>query len=166
LNQILIELINLCSFLVELTPELLDKQTAAAAAQQPLSEDEASSDEETAIGNVHDFSVALDDIDELLLKLTQSQPKPDSSQPLKMPQIDGADDQLPRTPKKGKAKSHNQRSPPRTPTTPKSRISMQQPRTPKSSAAKKYAPLPLTIVNRSAQSKSNSFLILLHIILI
>ncbi|XP_034475797.1 DNA polymerase zeta catalytic subunit [Drosophila innubila] len=133
----------------ELTPELLDKQTAAAATQQPLSEDEASSDEETATGNMHDFSIALDDIDELLLKLTQSQPKSEPSQPLKMPQIDGADDQLPRTPKKSKAKTP--RTPPRTPTTPKSRISMQQPRTPKSSAAKKYAPLPLMIVNKSAQ---------------
>ncbi|KAL7738667.1 hypothetical protein ACLKA6_006953 [Drosophila palustris] len=124
----------------ELTPELLDKQTAAAATQQPLLEDEASSDEETATGNNHDFSIALDDIDELLLKLTQSQPKTQSSQSLKMPQIDGADDQLSRTPKKGKGKAP--RTPPRTPTTPKS------------SAAKKYAPLPLMIVNKSAQKSA------------
>ncbi|XP_034102434.1 DNA polymerase zeta catalytic subunit [Drosophila albomicans] len=135
----------------ELTPELLDKQTAAEAAKQPLSEHEDdSSDEETAAGNMHDFSVALDDIDELLLKLTQSQPKSDADKSVKMPQVDGADDQLPRTPKKAKT----QRSPPRTPTTPKSRISRQQPRTPKSSAAKKYAPLPLTIVSKSAQKSS------------
>lgn len=138
---------------VELTPELLDKQTAAEAAQQPLSEDESDdSGEETTAGNLHDFSVALDDIDELLLKLTQSQPKPESSEPLKMPQIDGADDRLPRTPTKVQ-KTKMQRSPPRTPTTPKSRITRQQPRTPKSSAAKKYAPLPLIIVSKSAQSK-------------
>lgn len=146
-------MINRYTFIsVELTPELLDKQTAAEAAQQPLSEDESDdSGEETTAGNVHDFSVALDDIDELLLKLTQSQPKPESSESLKMPQIDGADDRLPRTPTKVQAKM--QRSPPRTPTTPKSRISRQQPRTPKSSAAKKYAPLPLMIVSKSAQSK-------------
>lgn len=71
-----------------------------------------------------------------------------------MPQIDGADDRLPRTPTKGQTKM--QRSPPRTPTTPKSRISRQQPRTPKSSVAKKYAPLPLMIVSKSAQSKCSS----------
>ncbi|XP_064541449.1 DNA polymerase zeta catalytic subunit isoform X2 [Drosophila montana] len=142
----------------ELTPELLDKQTAAAAAQQPLSEDESdNSDEDNTAGNMHDFSVALDDIDELLLKLTQSQPKPQtkSSQSPQMPQIDGADDQLPRTPTKAKSKTQ-QRTPPRTPTTPKSRISMQQPRTPKSSAAKKYAPLPLTITSRSAQKQAEA----------
>ncbi|KAH8370569.1 hypothetical protein KR093_004143 [Drosophila rubida] len=140
----------------ELTPELLDKQTAAEAAKQPLSEHEDdSSDDEAAAGNMHDFSVVLDDIDELLLKLTQSQPKSDADKSVKMPQVDGADDQLPRTPKKAKDKPKTQRTPPRTPTTPKSRISRQQPRTPKSSAAKKYAPLPLTIVSKSAQSECN-----------
>ncbi|TDG44390.1 hypothetical protein AWZ03_009193 [Drosophila navojoa] len=139
----------------ELTPELLDKQTAAAATQQPLSEDESdNSDEDNAAGNAHDFSVALDDIDELLLKLSQSQsvPGPATSQEREMPQIDGADDQLQRTPTKVKSRTQ-QRTPPRTPTTPKGRISRQQPRTPKSSVAKKYAPLPLTITSRSAQKQ-------------
>ncbi|KAH8413614.1 hypothetical protein KR222_002011 [Zaprionus bogoriensis] len=136
----------------ELTPELLDKQTAAEAAQQPLSEGESDdSDEEASAGQLHDYSVALDDIDELLLKLTQSQPKPEAVHSQKMPQIDGADDRLPHTPSKTQAPM--QRSPPRTPKSSSGRQQQQQARTPKSSAAKKYAPLPLTIVSKSAQSK-------------
>lgn len=134
---------------------MLDKQTAAAATQQPLSDDESdNSDEENTAGTAHDFSIALDDIDELLLKLSQSQSQPDAapSQQREMPQVDGADDQLQRTPTKARTRAQ-QRTSPRTPTTPKSRISMQQPRTPKSSVAKKYAPLPLIITNRSAQSR-------------
>ncbi|ALC40814.1 mus205 [Drosophila busckii] len=135
----------------ELTPELLDREAAAAATRQPLSEDEGdSSADETAAEHKHDFSVALDDIDELLAKLTQSQPKSAVTPELQLPQVDGAaDDQLPRTPSKVKSKT----SPTATPTTPRSRISMQQPRTPKSSASK-YKPLPLIFGNKSTQKQS------------
>ncbi|XP_034140698.1 DNA polymerase zeta catalytic subunit isoform X2 [Drosophila guanche] len=137
----------------ELTPELLDKETAAAAVGPPLvSDEESDSEGETNPGSRHDFSTALDDIDELLLKLTQSQPAETGQ--TKLPQIDGSDD-LQRTPKKlrGKAKATATESPPKTPTTPKRDSQLRSPRTPKSSAAKKYAPLPLTI-GRSSTKKN------------
>ncbi|BFG04302.1 DNA polymerase zeta catalytic subunit [Drosophila madeirensis] len=141
----------------ELTPELLDKETAAAAVGPHLASDEDSdSEEETNPGSRHDFSNALDGIDELLLKLTQSQPAEKGQTELeptpKLPQIDGSDD-LHRTPKKlrGKAKATATESPPKTPTTPKRDSQLRSPRTPKSSAAKKYAPLPLTIGSSSTK---------------
>ncbi|EDW31663.1 GL10839 [Drosophila persimilis] len=137
----------------ELTPELLDKETAAAAVGPNLGSDEdCDSEEETNPGSKHDFSTALDDIDELLLKLTPSQPTPKVQGELdptpKLPQIDGSDDNQ-RTPKKLRAKA--KRSPPKTPTTPKRESLLRSPRTPKSSAAKKYAPLPLTIGSSSTK---------------
>ncbi|XP_034653452.1 DNA polymerase zeta catalytic subunit isoform X2 [Drosophila subobscura] len=141
----------------ELTPELLDKETAAAAVgPHQASDEDSDSEEETNPGSRHDFSTALDGIDELLLKLTQSQPAEKGQTELeptpKLPQIDGTDD-LQRTPKKlrGKAKATATESPPKTPTTPKRDSQLRSPRTPKSSAAKKYAPLPLTIGSSSTK---------------
>ncbi|XP_022226799.2 DNA polymerase zeta catalytic subunit isoform X2 [Drosophila obscura] len=143
----------------ELTPELLDKETAAAAVGPHLASDEdCDSEEETNPGSRHDFSTALDDIDELLLKLTQSQPASKGQGELdptpKLPQIDGSDDHQ-RTPKKLRGKANANGSPPKTPTTPKRDSLLRSPRTPKSSAAKKYAPLPLTIGSRSSTKKSD-----------
>ncbi|XP_017108394.2 DNA polymerase zeta catalytic subunit [Drosophila bipectinata] len=140
----------------EFTPELLDKEMAATAIGAHESSDEDCDSDGANQGTGHDFSMALDDIDELLLKLTQSQPLPKVSDPSeKLPQIDGADDQLQRTPKK-KSSLKSKASPPKTPTTPKGQPSLlRSPRTPKSSAAKKYAPLPLFIGSSSAK-KSNA----------
>jgi len=135
----------------------LDKETAAAAVgSHALFDEDCDSDEDADQGNRHDFSIALDDVDELLLKLTQSQPKPAEPQQLeasdKLPQVDGADDGIQRTPKK-LSSSKPKGSPPRTPTTPKGQKSLlKSPRTPKTSAAKKYAPLALTIGSSSAKS--------------
>ncbi|XP_043947677.1 DNA polymerase zeta catalytic subunit isoform X2 [Drosophila biarmipes] len=139
----------------DLTPELLDKETAAAAVgSHALFDEDSDSDEDADQGNRHDFSIALDDVDELLLKLTQSQPKPAKQKELeatKLPQVDGADDGIQRTPKK-LSSSKPKGSPPKTPTTPKGQTSlMKSPRTPKTSAAKKYAPLALTIGSSSAK---------------
>ncbi|XP_037713657.1 DNA polymerase zeta catalytic subunit isoform X2 [Drosophila subpulchrella] len=140
----------------DLTPELLDKETAAAAVGlHALFDEDCDSDEDADQGNRHDFSIALDDVDELLLKLTQSQPKPPDPKQLeasdKLPQVDGADDGIQRTPKK-LSSSKPKGSPPKTPTTPKGQKSLlKSPRTPKTSAAKKYAPLALTIGSSSAK---------------
>ncbi|XP_030377595.1 DNA polymerase zeta catalytic subunit [Scaptodrosophila lebanonensis] len=136
----------------ELTPELLDKQIVEVAGNKPHSDASSDSEEETAAGNLHDFSTALDDIDELLLKLTQSQQSSQHQKQQKsdeMPQMDGADDLLQRTPKKKIATK--QKTPPHTPITPKGHNNLQSPRTPKSSAAKKYAALPLIFTSKSAQ---------------
>ncbi|KAH8290298.1 hypothetical protein KR054_001671 [Drosophila jambulina] len=132
----------------ELTPELLNKETGL-----PLADEDCDSDEDEGESTRHDFSAALDDIDELLLKLTQSQPEPKPVDPsAKLPQIDGADDRLQLTPKKLRSSKSRGTSPPKTPpTTPKGHPSLlKSPRTPKSSAAKKYAPLPLTIGSSSS----------------
>ncbi|XP_016928563.2 DNA polymerase zeta catalytic subunit isoform X1 [Drosophila suzukii] len=140
----------------DLTPELLDKETAAAAVgSHALFDEDCDSDEDADQGNRHDFSIALDDVDELLLKLTQSQPKPPEPKHRKasdkLPQVDGADDGIQRTPKK-LSSSKPKGSPPKTPTTPKGQKSLlKSPRTPKTSAAKKYAPLALTIGSSSAK---------------
>ncbi|XP_017078698.1 DNA polymerase zeta catalytic subunit isoform X1 [Drosophila eugracilis] len=141
-----------------LTPELLDKETAAAAVgTHPLFDEDGDSDEEGDQENRHDFSTVLDDVDELLLKLTQSQPKPEESKNVKtkLPQVDGADDHLHRTPKK-LCSPKPKASPPKTPTTPKRQTSLlKTPRTPKTSAAKKYAPLALTIGSSSAKKNND-----------
>ncbi|XP_052841723.1 DNA polymerase zeta catalytic subunit isoform X1 [Drosophila gunungcola] len=144
----------------ELSPELLDKETAAAAAagSHAIPDEDCDSDEDAEQGTRHDFSTALDDINELLLKLTQSQPEPVESKnqdpSTQLPQIDGADDGLQRTPKK-KTSSKLNSSPPKTPTTPRGQASLlKSPRTPKTSAAKKYAPLPLTIGSSSAKKNN------------
>ncbi|KAH8357763.1 hypothetical protein KR200_003435 [Drosophila serrata] len=132
----------------ELTPDLLNKEAGIA-----LADEDCDSDEDEGESTRHDFSTALDDIDELLLKLTQSQPEPKPIDPSsKLPQIDGADDRLQLTPKKLRSSKSRGTSPPKTPpTTPKGHPSLlRSPRTPKSSAAKKYAPLPLTIGSNSS----------------
>ncbi|EDW74045.1 uncharacterized protein Dwil_GK21718 [Drosophila willistoni] len=101
------------------------------------SEDDDDDAEASTKGSKHDFSMALDDIDELLLKLTQSQPTMEvqrNESSLNLPQIDGVDDRLQMTPTKHK------RSPPKTP---KSK-----------SAAKKYAPLPIIFTSSSAKKNS------------
>ncbi|XP_026835278.1 DNA polymerase zeta catalytic subunit isoform X1 [Drosophila erecta] len=141
----------------ELTPGQLDKTTAAAAALF----DEDDSDDDADQVTRHDFSTVLDDVDELLLKLTQSQLEPAESKELKasakLPQVDGADDRLQKTPIKS-ISSKPKSSPPKTPTTPKGQTSLpKSPRTPKSSAAKKYAPLALTIGNSSAKKSNDDF---------
>ncbi|XP_017025136.1 DNA polymerase zeta catalytic subunit isoform X1 [Drosophila kikkawai] len=131
----------------ELTPELLSKETGLA-----LADEDCDSDEDEGESTRHDFSTALDDIDELLHKLTQSQPEPKPVDPsTKLPQIDGADDGLQLTPKKLRSSKSRVTSPPKTPPTTPSR--MKSPRTPKTSAAKKYAPLPLTIGSSSSAMK-------------
>ncbi|KAH8316357.1 hypothetical protein KR067_005684 [Drosophila pandora] len=139
-----------------ITPELLDKEMAATAIGPQESSDEDCDSDDANQGTGHDFSIAMDDIDELLLKFTQSQPVSKVLDPVeKLPQIDGADDQLQRTPKK-KSCLKSKASPPKTPTTPKGQAGLlRSPRTPKSSAAKKYAPLPLFIGSSSAK-KSNA----------
>lgn len=126
---------------------------AATAIGAHESSDEDCDSDDANRGTGHDFSIVLDDIDELLLKFSQSQPVPKELDPVeKLPQIDGADDQLQRTPKK-KSSVKSMASPPKTPTTPKGQPSLlRSPRTPKSSAAKKYAPLPLFIGSSSAKS--------------
>ncbi|KAH8372951.1 hypothetical protein KR009_008781 [Drosophila setifemur] len=141
---------------VELTPELLDKETAAAAIGAHSDEDSDCGDD-AAQGTRHDFSMALDDIDELLLKLTQSQSQPEGPKlgdpSEKLPQIDGADDRIQRTPKK-ESSTKPKASPPKTPTTPKAHASfLKSPRTPKSSASKKYTPLPLTFGSSSTKKR-------------
>ncbi|XP_017012504.2 DNA polymerase zeta catalytic subunit isoform X1 [Drosophila takahashii] len=143
----------------DLTPELLDKETAAAAVgSHALFDADCDSDEDADQETRHDYSTVLDDVDELLLKLTQSQPDPAKYEKLealtKLPQVDGADDGLPLTPKKVSS-SKPKASPPRAPTTPKSQTNLtKSPRTPKTSAAKKYAPLALTIGSGSS-NKNN-----------
>uniref|UniRef100_A0A6P4FM18 DNA polymerase zeta catalytic subunit n=2 Tax=Drosophila rhopaloa TaxID=1041015 RepID=A0A6P4FM18_DRORH len=142
----------------ELTPELLDKETiAAAVGSHVISDEDCESDEDAEQGNRHDFSSALDEINDLLLKLTQSQPEPVEAKKqdlsTKMPQLDGSDDHLQRTPKKNSSKLKS--SPPKTPSSPKGQASLlKSPRTPKASTAKKYAPLPLTIGSSSAKKKN------------
>ncbi|XP_033156819.1 DNA polymerase zeta catalytic subunit [Drosophila mauritiana] len=140
----------------ELTPELLDKETAAAAA---LFDEDGDSDEDADQETRHDFSTVLDDVDELLLKLTQSQPaeSKELKASSKLPQIDGADDRLQRTPIKS-ISSRSKSSPPKTPATTKGQKSLpKSPRTPKTSAAKKYAPLALTIGSSSANKSNDEF---------
>ncbi|XP_020818110.1 DNA polymerase zeta catalytic subunit isoform X2 [Drosophila serrata] len=137
----------------ELTPDLLNKEAGIA-----LADEDCDSDEDEGESTRHDFSTALDDIDQLLLKLTQSQPEPKPIDPSsKLPQIDGADDRLQLTPKKLRSSKSRGTSPPKTPpTTPKGHPSLlRSPRTPKSSAAKKYAPLPLTIGSNSSTKKNS-----------
>ncbi|XP_039483867.1 DNA polymerase zeta catalytic subunit isoform X1 [Drosophila santomea] len=142
----------------ELKPELLHKETAAAAGHF---DEDCDTDEDADQETRHDYSTALDDVDELLLKLTQSQLEPAESKELeastKLPQVDGADDRLQRTPiKSGSSKPKS--SPPKTPTTPKGQKSLpKSPRTPKTSAAKKYAPLALTIGSSSAKKSNDDF---------
>ncbi|KAM7346127.1 DNA polymerase zeta catalytic subunit [Cochliomyia hominivorax] len=134
-----------------LSPQELDKETTAAVMQTPGSDSEEDHDND---GNIHDFSIALENLDDLILKFTQSQEKPNSPKSLNaeedMPQIDGADDLL-RTPTKTRKTTLTKTSP-RTPTTPKNRrLTMgspnRSPRTPKT--AHKYATLPLVSINRS-----------------
>nr|XP_036219196.1 DNA polymerase zeta catalytic subunit [Bactrocera oleae] len=133
------------------SPELLDKQVIAAAMSQPLPECDTDSDT-SENGNLHDYSIILEDMDELILKFTPSQPTEETDNQTSLPQMDGSDDLLPKTPVKGasSAKTGNNRNVLTSPRTP--RITngphlspKRSPRTPKSSASKKYAPLPLTI---------------------
>ncbi|XP_018800849.1 PREDICTED: DNA polymerase zeta catalytic subunit isoform X1 [Bactrocera latifrons] len=133
------------------SPDLLDKQVIAAAMSQPMPECDTDSDT-SENGNIHDYSIILEDMDELILKFTPSQPTEEAGNQIFLPQMDGSDDLLPKTPVKGasSAQTGNKRnvlSSPRTPrTTNRSHTSPKRsPRTPKSSASKKYAPLPLTI---------------------
>lgn len=140
----------------------MDRQTVAEAVKEPLSESDAESEDEDNINakEHHDFSMAMDDLDEFLLKFSQSQPTDaeNTEQSIKLPQIDGSDDQL-KTPVKQNKNNLVQQSPHKTPTTPKNRSTSKisptrSPRTPKSSnAARKYAPLPLVITSKSGKSR-------------
>lgn len=144
---------------VDPSPELLDKQVIAAAMSQPLPECDTDSDT-SENGNLHDYSIILEDMDELILKFTPSQPTEETDNQTSLPQMDGSDDLLPKTPVKGasSAKTGNNRNVLTSPRTP--RITngphlspKRSPRTPKSSASKKYAPLPLTITCKKQESK-------------
>ncbi|XP_011182997.2 DNA polymerase zeta catalytic subunit [Zeugodacus cucurbitae] len=134
------------------SPEALDKQVIAAAMSQAFSECDTDSDT-SENGNIHDYSIILEDMDDLILKFTPSQPTEENAEQMaNLPQMDGSDDLLPKTPVKGasSAKIGNNANVIPSPRTPKasSRQNLspkRSPRTPKSSASKKYAPLPLTI---------------------
>ncbi|XP_073844954.1 DNA polymerase zeta catalytic subunit [Musca autumnalis] len=135
-----------------LSPELLDKETAAAALENSHCNDDDLNKTDDTEDNLHDFSVALDDLDDLILKLTQTVTENMQQQKTTLPQNDGSDD-VPKTPSKVTSKTiSNTRTPPRTPTTPQRRHTLgsspsRSPRTPKS--GHKFKPLPLIITNRS-----------------
>uniref|UniRef100_A0A1I8QAE6 DNA polymerase zeta catalytic subunit n=1 Tax=Stomoxys calcitrans TaxID=35570 RepID=A0A1I8QAE6_STOCA len=139
-----------------LSPQLLDKETTAAAKQQSCLPDFESDheDDEKDDDNIHDFSVALENLDDLILKLTQT--ATETSILTSLPQTDGSDD-VPRTPTKSTKANISSKTPPRTPTTPKQRRLVlagsptRSPRTPKS--GHKYKPLPLIITNLSTGKK-------------
>lgn len=143
---------NIFLFPVALSPQELDKETTAAALHKP---DTDSEEDQENDDNIHDFSIALENLDDLILKLTQSQHRqspstPKNSADFNVPQVDGADDLL-RTPTKT-SKTSAVKASPHTPTTPKHRRQTmgspcRSPRTPKT--AHKYAPLPLVSINRS-----------------
>ncbi|XP_067630621.1 DNA polymerase zeta catalytic subunit isoform X2 [Eurosta solidaginis] len=135
----------------EPSPDLLDKQVAAAAMSQPLSDSDNESDA-SENDKLHDFSIVLEDMDELILKFTPSQRKENGNEKSELPQVDGADDLLPKTPSKRASRAsanatNSKKTPPRTPKPP-NRLNLspkRSPRTPKSSISNKYAPLPLKI---------------------
>lgn len=137
---------------VMLSPQELDKKATAAALQQPKFDSESEDDVEND-QKLHDFSIALENLDDLILKFTQSQTEQNDSEnrtEIRLPQSDGADDLL-KTPTKV-AKTTSTKSSPRTPSTPKTRRSIlgspyRSPKTPKT--GHKYAQLPLISVNRS-----------------
>ncbi|XP_055919384.1 DNA polymerase zeta catalytic subunit isoform X2 [Eupeodes corollae] len=113
------------------------------AIHQKLSANDSSEDESDN-ECLNDFTMVMDDIDELLIQLSQPS-LPDIAQ------VDRTDDLL-RTPtKKLRSKLSN------TPlhTTPKRSIKTDSPRTPKSTA-KKYEPLPLLIKSRSVKKNLSS----------
>ncbi|XP_011292459.1 DNA polymerase zeta catalytic subunit [Musca domestica] len=133
-----------------LSPELLDKETAAAAVLEKSHCDDDLNKTDDTDDNLHDFSVALDDLDDLILKLTQT--STERTIQTSLPQNDGSDDIL-KTPSKSTKNIAAAKTPPRTPTTPQRRHTLgaaspsRSPRTPKS--GHKYKPLPLVITNRS-----------------
>ncbi|XP_065368468.1 DNA polymerase zeta catalytic subunit [Calliphora vicina] len=142
-----------------ISPQELDKETTAAAMHKPPADTDSEEDQEND-DNIHDFSIALENLDDLILKLTQSQrepPSPNHKSHLEdVPQVDGADDLL-RTPTKA-AKTVVAKTSPSTPTTPKNRrLTMgspcRSPRTPKT--GHKYASLPLVSINRSTGKTSS-----------
>ncbi|XP_023293724.2 DNA polymerase zeta catalytic subunit isoform X1 [Lucilia cuprina] len=138
-----------------LSPQELDKETTNAALHKPSTDTDSEDDQEND-DNTHDFSIALENLDDLILKLTQSQKQPlspNENAALDVPQVDGADDLL-RTPTKAAktAAANNRSTSPHTPTTPKNRrLTMgspcRSPRTPKT--GHKYAALPLVSIDRS-----------------
>ncbi|CAD7014327.1 unnamed protein product [Ceratitis capitata] len=140
------------------SPDLLDKQVKSAALSQPMPESDSDSDT-CDNGNLHDFSIVLEDLDEFILKFTPTQPTEENDGKTDLPQMDGSDDLLPKTPTKSghfpKSEiNRNRVTSPRTPGTSGTNISPKRsPRTPKSSASKKYAPLPLKITCKK-QEKS------------
>lgn len=137
---------------VALTPQELDKETTAAAMNEPTSDTDSENDQEDE-DKLHDFSIALENLDDLILKLTQSQKisqSPESKSKVNVPQMDGTDD-FPKTPTKP-IRNIGSKTPPHTPTTPRDRrltISSpcRSPRTPKTS--RKYASLPLISIDRN-----------------
>lgn len=145
-------------YLVDHSSELLDKQVVAAAVSQPLPDSDTDSDEGEN-GNPLDFSIALEDMEELILKFTPSQPTEEERSRIDLPQVDGSDDLVPKTPTKTvsrqrKVNNKNVKTSPRTPRTPNgANLSPKRsPRTPKSSVSKKYAPLPLKITCKKTES--------------
>ncbi|XP_053962620.1 DNA polymerase zeta catalytic subunit isoform X2 [Anastrepha ludens] len=145
------------------SPELLDKQVVAAAISQHLPDSDTDSDT-SENGNMHDFSIALEDMEELILKFTPSQLAQEENFETDLPQMDGSDDLLLKTPTKTACRSRTGNNPnvktsPQTPRAPGQNLSPKRsPRTPKSSASKKYAPLPLKItckMNEKSIAKDN-----------
>ncbi|XP_036331979.1 uncharacterized protein LOC118743430 [Rhagoletis pomonella] len=143
------------------SPELLDKQVGAAAVSQPFPDSDTDSNEDEN-GNPLDFSIALENMEELILKFTQSQPTEEEGSRIDFPQVDGSDDLVPKTPTKTGSRlregnSKNVKTSPCTPRTPsRGNLSPKRsPRTPKSSASKKYAPLPLKITCKKTDKSEN-----------
>ena len=137
---------------VTLSPQELDKETTAAALLEPTSDTDTENEQEDE-DKIHDFSIALENLDDLILKLTQSQhttQSPETKLKVNIPQMDGTDD-FPKTPTKS-VRNMVPKTPPRTPTTPRNRrltinSPSRSPRTPKT--VRKYASLPLISVDRS-----------------
>ncbi|XP_017480915.1 PREDICTED: DNA polymerase zeta catalytic subunit-like, partial [Rhagoletis zephyria] len=143
------------------SPELLDKHVGAAAVSQPFPDSDTDSNEDEN-GNPLDFSIALENMEELILKFTQSQPTEEEGSRIDFPQVDGSDDLVPKTPTKTGSRlregnSKNVKTSPCTPRTPsRGNLSPKRsPRTPKSSASKKYAPLPLKITCKKTDKSEN-----------
>ena len=135
-----------------MSPQELDKETTAAAMLAATSDTDTENEHEDE-DKIHDFSIALENLDDLILKLTQSQhttQSPEIKSKENIPQMDGTDD-FPKTPTKP-VRNMVPRTPPRTPTTPRNRrltinSPSRSPRTPKT--IRKYASLPLVSIDRN-----------------
>ncbi|XP_037953294.1 DNA polymerase zeta catalytic subunit [Teleopsis dalmanni] len=144
------------------SPEYLNKETTAGTISKStlLNESDLDDDEEAKL---HDFSIAMEDINEFILKFTPSQDIPlKPAREEKLEQIDGSDDILKTPPKRNGNQKLATNSTKKTtpPTTPKklygssNKSPVRSPRTPRRNVASRYAPLPITITNHSEKKKS------------